>query len=227
MKASAITAKINRVATKYGPLETRKVYKRTLLESAGNTLIDRGVTQVLVDVLFSPQPLFKRASASPSQAPPPSSNRRDVIAGTNILVPDDYEFIFTPAQMSTADVSSKYNIIVLKDGAGNEEQLQIISYKPLVLTGVEIATSALYRSVSGGASSGVPVYSGGPVIRYSLTPAPNGVLVAFTAPITISANTLVVRNGMILTAVSDYSYSGMTVTFVIAPLVSDNLAVYQ
>jgi hypothetical protein len=148
MNAATITAKINRIATKYGPFELRTVYKRTVSESGGNTLIDRGVTQTFVDVAFSPQPLFKRATVSPSDGPPATTVRPEILAGTNVVVPGDYEFLFTPQQMTTAAVASKANIIVLKDGSGNEEQLQIVTYKAIILNGTEIGTSAVYRSVS-------------------------------------------------------------------------------
>lgn len=227
MKASAITAKINKVAAKYGPFELRNIYKRVVFESGGNTLIDRGVSQTVLDTLFVPQPLFKRATLNPSSSPPPTSNRRDVLAGTSLLVSDEFEFFFTPVQMATADVASKFNIIVLKDNAGNEEQLQLVSYNPVVLKGTEIGTSALYRSVSRGASSSSP--GGGSVTRYSFTPAPDGTTTVFTAPVTISANAFVIKNGLVLTsgAGNDYTYSGANVTFLAAPGSTDTLVLYQ
>lgn len=149
MNPTAITNKINKAAAKYGPMDTRTVYKRTVSSSGGNVLIDRGVTQTVVDVAFVPQPLFKRSTAvNPVPTAPATSARQDVLTGTRILVPGDFEFLFTPVQMTTSAVADKTNIIVLKDGSGNEEQLQIVSYTPIILKGVEIGTSALYRSVS-------------------------------------------------------------------------------
>lgn len=81
---------------------------------------------------------------------------------------------------------------------------------------------AFYNEVGGSGPSG-----SGSLTRYNFTPAPDGVTVTFTAPLGISINALVVRNGMILTAGADYSYSGATVTFFVAPLVGDVLALYQ
>lgn len=149
MNPTAITNKINKAAAKYGPMDTRTVYKRTVSSSGGNVLIDRGVTQTVVDVAFVPQPLFKASTAvNPSSAPPPTSNRQDVLSGSRILIPGDYDFLFTPTQMTTSAVADKSNILVLKDGSGNEEQLQMVTYTPIILKGVEIGTSALYRSTS-------------------------------------------------------------------------------
>lgn len=137
MKASAITAKINKVARKYGPFELRQVYLRTVSESGGDVLIDRGVTQNVVDTLFSPQPILKRVG-----------NKADVLSGTILVLPDDFEFLFTSAQMTTAAVINKSNIIVLKGAGRTDEQLNLITYNTIVLSGSEIGTRAIYRSVS-------------------------------------------------------------------------------
>ena len=64
--------------------------------------------------------------------------------------------------------------------------------------------------------------------RYGFTPSPNGTIATtFTAPVAISANALVVKNGSILTAGVDYSYSADQVTFFIAPNSTDILALYE
>ena len=69
--------------------------------------------------------------------------------------------------------------------------------------------------------------SGGSLTRYNFIPNPDGTTTTFTAPVTISANALVVRNGLILTAGDDYSYTGATVTFDLAPNNVDVLTLYQ
>jgi hypothetical protein len=235
MNPASIIAKINSIAAKYGPLETRTVYKRTLFESGGNSLIDRAVVQAVVDVALVPQPLFKKAPLAPSPATPTTSDRRNVLSGTDILMPDEFQFFFTATQLTTADVKSKYNTLVLKDNSGNEEHLHLLRYEAVVLSGVEIGTNAVYESVSRGSSSGLPLYTGpgNPVIpvstliHYNLSPAPNGVRTSFTVPVPVSPNALVVQNGLVLAITEDYTFSGTTLTFVSAPGASDSLAVYQ
>ena len=65
--------------------------------------------------------------------------------------------------------------------------------------------------------------------RYALTPAPDGTTVAFTAPIPISANALVIKNGTVKIpgAGADYTVSGNTITFTAAPFASDILVIFD
>jgi len=79
-------------------------------------------------------------------------------------------------------------------------------------------------------SGGFYPTGGGSVIRYNLTPAPDGTTVVFTAaalPAAISASSIVVRNGEILTPNVDYTYAADLVTFAVAPGSGDNLAIFQ
>lgn len=149
MNAAAITRKINKVATKYGSFSLKKIYLRVVTETGGNTLIDQGVTRTYTDTVFVPQPLLKRAAIVPSRSTPVKSIRSDVLTtGSGIIEPGDYEFLFTPTQMTSVQVANKANIVVLKDVSGNEEQLAFVSCNPVVLNGVEIGVTALYRSAS-------------------------------------------------------------------------------
>jgi hypothetical protein len=63
--------------------------------------------------------------------------------------------------------------------------------------------------------------------RYAFTPNPNGVTTVFGAPVGITSNSLVARNGVILTSGADYTFSGNAVTFFVAPLTTDILALYE
>lgn len=78
--------------------------------------------------------------------------------------------------------------------------------------------------VEGGSA---PAPTGGSLTRYSFTPSPNGVQTAFTAPVAISANALVVRNGNIQSTPADYTYAGAVVSWNVAPGSGDILALYQ
>jgi hypothetical protein len=49
----------------------------------------------------------------------------------------------------------------------------------------------------------------------------------FGAPVGITSNSLVARNGVILTNGEDYSFSGNAVTFFVTPLSTDILALYE
>lgn len=57
----------------------------------------------------------------------------------------------------------------------------------------------------------------------SFSQTPNGVLTAFTASLAITATTMVFRNG-VLQGPANYSYSGFTATFAVAPATGDKLA---
>lgn len=91
---------------------------------------------------------------------------------------------------------------------------------------------AFHMIVRQDGASTLPTWVDGGVLgshltRYNFTPAPDGVTVTFTAPVAISVDAIVIRNGMILTAGDDYSYSGTQVTFFVAPGSSDVLVLYQ
>ena len=88
---------------------------------------------------------------------------------------------------------------------------------------LELLAKEIYSNTSSASGGG----GSGTVTRYSLTPNPDGTTVVFTAPVNISPNALVVRNGLILTAGDDYSYSGTRITFFVAPAADDVLALYQ
>ncbi len=92
-----------------------------------------------------------------------------------------------------------------------------------------VAVFAFYKVMARPSSGGGTGPSGGSstVTRYNFTPAPDGVTTVFNAPVNISANALVVREGLILTAGDDYSYSGTEVTFFVAPDADDVIALYQ
>lgn len=83
--------------------------------------------------------------------------------------------------------------------------------------------------IASGTASAVADGGGSPASVYSLAPAPDGFTVAFTAEVAIAANALVVKNGQIKTpgAGKDYTVSGITITFAVAPLSSDSLMLYQ
>lgn len=136
--ANKVTGKIQRAADKIGPLDTRKVYKRVRTETGGDSLIGRGTTLVVTDTAFTRQPLFAR-----------TGKRAELLSTTNnIVTPFDYEFTFTPDQMTSADVQNPNIVIVIKDTAGHTEVLELSRCLPLVLNGTEAAVSAIYRSVS-------------------------------------------------------------------------------
>jgi len=62
---------------------------------------------------------------------------------------------------------------------------------------------------------------------YGFTPAPNGITVLFGAPVGITSNSIVARNGLILGRGVDYNSSGNAITFFVAPLAGDILVLYQ
>lgn len=76
-----------------------------------------------------------------------------------------------------------------------------------------------------GSGPAVSTPLGGSVTRYNFLPAPNGSVVTFTVPVVISANGIVVRNGVIQT--SGYTFTGNSVTFSAAPAIGDELALWQ
>ena len=104
--------------------------------------------------------------------------------------------------------------------------------------GLTVSSGAITLPITGASSQCLHVSSAGVLsgtgidcgpARYSLTPATDGTTVAFTAPLTVSANALVVRNGLIRIPGSgkDYTVSGTTITFAVAPLSSDTVLLYQ
>lgn len=137
MNASSLIAKIQGAAKKYGPLDDRTLYKRTLTEAGGDTLIDRGVTQTVVDTVFAAQPLVSRVGEAAA-----------VISSTTgvPVSPQDYKIFFTPDLMTEVDLMNPAFTLVMKDAAGHAEVLQYSTHTKAVLGGQLVGLNAVYQS---------------------------------------------------------------------------------
>lgn len=136
-KAQQAINKLDRALNRVGPM-SRTAYKRVTTSTGGDPLLDQGVTRTTTDTLISPQPVFRRLG-----------QRAGLLSGNNtIYFPDDYQFVFSPNAMKTADLAATGTDIILIDTAGNVEVLKIVHYDSADMNGLQVVVKAICRTVT-------------------------------------------------------------------------------
>ncbi len=163
---------------------------------------------------------------------PPAAHSMD---GPSSLKNGEFQFDSFGPDEETARLLSQTVLSVLEDFVGTLNDGTVIQFYEVSLDaddGYELgAQGYVFRAVlrlrafytETGTLGPTP---GGTVTYYAMTPNNTTTV---TATVVVSANAIMVRNGSVLTqgAGADYTASGTTVTFAVAPKVGDNLGFWQ
>lgn len=116
-------------------LTDRAIYKRVHSRTGGDPLIGSSGTESYLDTLLDPQPKLSLAGRS-----------ERVLGGSEKVVQDaDYALLVSPSAMTVGDFQNKDVTLVLKDAAGKEEELQILSVGSTVVFGGVVAFKVLAK----------------------------------------------------------------------------------
>jgi hypothetical protein len=140
---TALVTKINNILNKFTPF-ARTVYKR-IVSKTGDDLIGRA-TATFVDTQFTPQPIYNQIGREKLSGGHDTVQQITTASGVE-LTADDYEFLFSPTALVTADLTNPNMQIVLKDSLGATEVLSIMDTSTVELSGKVVIVNVFARSI--------------------------------------------------------------------------------
>lgn len=126
--------------------------------------------------------------------------------------------IYSPTEIRKADGESQESDIVIWRGGYYRVEFS----KPFDPYGYWFAIATGFVPP---ADSVIGPPTGGTVTRYNLSPTSDPKV--WTLPVVFTPNAMVFRDGLLLAPIADYTTSGTSIAFVIAPTAGANLAVLQ
>jgi hypothetical protein len=133
---------VDGILTQYAP-SYRMVYKRKITRTGGDTLIRRSVRVSYVDILLSPQPVFRHLDSVRGNFYNSTLTQNSNI---NVLL-NDYSFVLSVNAITRDELIDKDVVLVLKDVSTNEEVLRLVDFVDPAVNNTVVAYIAFYRSI--------------------------------------------------------------------------------
>lgn len=141
--ATRLTAKADKLLTKYQVTDGRDLYKRVITRTGGDDLLGRPGTVSVVDTLLDPPPMVETLSFQRANH---ARNFLGRIGTTDsiALIGDTFCTISITA-LSTEELENKDLVFVFKGGPVDEE-MNVITYDAAVVNNVVVVWYVLLRS---------------------------------------------------------------------------------